>query len=49
MHIYPFGGHGLSTSDRETAPVNGGPGFIVEHVQNWLELALKWLDLTFGL
>ena len=41
-HIFPFGGHGLSTCTEETC---GAP---VPDDARWLPLALDWLSSTFG-
>lgn len=43
-HIYPFGGHGLSTCDAQTA-AQVSPEHEYDHV--WLESAKKWLHLIF--
>lgn len=44
LHIYPYGGHGFSTSDCVTAN-----GFCPElpHVHNWLDSMKKWIEITF--
>lgn len=44
MHIYPFGWHGLSTSDRLTN-TPGNP--ILDYDHQWLDSAKKWLKQTF--
>ncbi len=43
LHIYPFGWHGLATSDRLT----NIPAPSIEHTHGWLDAAKKWLCLTF--
>lgn len=45
MHIYPYGSHGLATSDRLTSSVTP----TTKHVNQWIESAKKWLCLTFEL
>lgn len=44
LHIYPYGYHGLSTSDKLTCaePCN-------THVNQWIKSAQNWLKLTFKL
>lgn len=42
LHIYPYGGHGLSTADYLT---NNGTGEKTDHVAAWLCAAEKWLRL----
>ncbi len=42
MHIYPFGGHGLSTADRETCEVEDS------HIAGWVKLCIEWLSITLG-
>lgn len=44
MHIYPFGCHGLATSDRLT----NNPNPSLNHTHEWLDAAKKWLRLTFN-
>ncbi len=41
MHIYPYGGHGLSTADPETSL--GNPVCEIPKVAGWLDLAIDWL------
>lgn len=45
MHIFPFGDHGLSTSDHLTI---SQPGAVHEYANQWISLAKKWLRLTFA-
>lgn len=42
MHIYPFGGHGLSTADYLT---NNFTSEGTDHVTAWIPCAKKWLSL----
>ena len=42
LHIYPFGGHGLSTGDAQT---NDNMNERTKHVGNWLTSLEKWLKL----
>lgn len=42
MHIYPFGGHGLSTADYLT---NNSTSERTDHVTAWIPCAKKWLSL----
>lgn len=44
MHIYPFGWHGLSTSDAQTVDNTAGNASLT-HVSNWLKSLKKWLKL----
>lgn len=44
LHIYPYGGHGLSTADKHTVNEVGTNEI---HVQNWLCALKKWIGLTF--
>ena len=44
MHIFPEGPHGLSIANSDTA---GNENMIVERVQEWVNLAVKWLDDLF--
>lgn len=46
LHIYPFGGHGLSTSDRQTID---NVTNIVAYNNVWLDSVKKWLRLIFEL
>lgn len=43
LHIYPYGPHGLSLATEETS--NGDPNKLNPHVQNWMDLAIKWVKL----
>lgn len=40
LHIFPHGGHGVSTCTQEV-------GHLDRHTGQWLELALRWLDQQF--
>ena len=42
LHIYPFGGHGLSTGDAQT---NNNMNERTKHIGNWLTSLEKWLKL----
>lgn len=44
LHIYPFGGHGLSTCDAETV---NNPTEIENYNSVWLDSVKKWLKLIF--
>ena len=44
VHIYPYGNHGLSTSDAETID---DVTVYTEHVSVWLDSLKKWLRLMF--
>ena len=44
LHIYPFGGHGLSTSDKHTVD---NVTEIVAYNNVWLDSVKKWLNLIF--
>lgn len=44
MHIYPFGGHGLSTSDKHTVD---DVTEVVEYNSIWLDAVKRWLKLIF--
>ncbi len=46
LHIYPYGGHGLSTCDKQT---NFKVSEITEYNKDWLSKAKKWLKLTLEL
>lgn len=46
LHIYPFGGHGLSTSDRQTID---NVTNIVAYNNVWLDSVKRWLKLIFEL
>ena len=43
LHIYPYGPHGLSLANEETA--GGRPAMNVPHLQNWTELSYNWIML----
>lgn len=42
LHIYPRGGHGLSLGTEETKSAKGG-NTVVPEVQNWIEMAGRWI------
>ncbi len=42
MHIYPYGGHGLSTSDKQTLD---NPDEKTLHNTQWLDAVKKWLNI----
>lgn len=44
LHIYPFGGHGLSTSDKQTVD---DVTEIVAYNNIWLDSVKRWLKLIF--
>lgn len=46
LHIYPFGGHGLSTADAQT---NGELPPEIARVHKWIPDALSWLKIIFKL
>lgn len=45
LHVYPFGGHGLSTSDKHSVD-DVTP--VVEYNNIWLSSVKRWLNLIFG-
>lgn len=46
LHIYPYGGHGLSTCDSQTID---NMTKVIEYNGAWLENLKRWLRLTFEL
>lgn len=46
LHIYPYGGHGLSTCDKQTIDDMTD---IIEYNSIWLDSVKRWLKLTFEL
>lgn len=46
LHIYPYGGHGLSTCNKETID---GMTKVIEYNNIWLDSLKRWLKLTFDL
>ena len=44
LHVFPDGPHGLSIANSDTA---GSENMIVERVQEWVGLAVKWLNDLF--
>lgn len=45
LHVYPAGGHGLSTVDGQT---NDEVSPAVSHAADWLEAVGKWLNIVFA-
>lgn len=43
LHIFPFGGHGLSLADERSG--NNGSGRDESHVQCWIDLAIRWMKM----
>lgn len=48
LHIYPYGGHGLSVANYTTAP-GLQPAYIQPYVAGWMDHALAWLAMEFDL
>ena len=46
LHIYPLGGHGLSTCDKQTID---NMTAVIDYNNAWLPALKKWLKLTFDL
>lgn len=46
LHIYPYGGHGMSICDKQ---VHNKLNSNIEYDRDWLYSAKKWLKLTFDL
>ena len=46
IHIFPKGPHGLATCDRSTRYLTDRA--TCAHVEPWMDLSIKWLDVTFG-
>lgn len=46
LHVYPYGGHGLSTCDRQT---NHKVSNVTDYDKAWLDDVKKWLRLTLDL
>lgn len=44
-HIFPFGNHGLSLANKETARNNNE---IIPYIAKWIDLANDWLKLKLG-
>ncbi len=44
LHVYPYGGHGLSLADKET----NGPEHADPHVATWFSLCTDWLSRLFS-
>ncbi|MBQ8387823.1 MAG: alpha/beta hydrolase [Clostridia bacterium] len=42
LHVYPFGPHGLSLANGETA--NGKADHVIPHLQGWVDLSVKWAN-----
>lgn len=47
LHIFPYGRHGLATSDRQTNRDHHASDHL--HVHQWIPLAQSWLEQTLGL
>lgn len=45
LHIFPYGGHGLSLATQEVCEEGREPD---PHVAQWAGLCIKWLDLTLA-
>ncbi len=43
LHIYPQGGHGLSLANKTTLSTYGSEN--VEEVQNWIDMACRWVKM----
>lgn len=43
LHVYPYGGHGLSTCEKLSAAPDA-PHLIQPHVGTWLNLVVAWLE-----
>ncbi|MBE6782490.1 MAG: alpha/beta hydrolase [Ruminococcaceae bacterium] len=43
LHVFPFGGHGMSTGTKEVCHVEN------KHAARWVELSVKWLKQTFDM
>jgi len=41
LHIFPYGEHGLSLANKETAPKDE---MIMPYVGRWIDMAIKWID-----
>ncbi len=41
LHIFPFGGHGMSTGTKEVCTVEN------EYAARWVKISEKWLKITF--
>ena len=44
LHIYPYGGHGLSLASDETSTDDLQPD---THIATWFDLCVEWLDIEF--
>ena len=44
LHVFPYGAHGLSLATDEVAPA---PEMVMAHVQRWIDMAVKWINLIF--
>lgn len=44
LHIYPYGGHGLSTADEQTGDTVTED---MKHISAWLDSLKKWVGITF--
>ena len=43
LHIFPFGGHGLSLADESAG--KDGDGFVESHAKCWSDLAIRWIKM----
>ena len=41
LHVFPYGEHGLSLANEETAPKDE---MIMPYVARWIDMAIKWID-----
>lgn len=46
LHVYPYGGHGASTCDKQSSTKISKA---MEYDKVWLDCAKKWLNMTFAL
>ncbi|MBQ3230884.1 MAG: alpha/beta hydrolase [Clostridia bacterium] len=46
MHIFPYGNHGLSRANAETAPDWGTEEYTIPYVARWMGWSIKWLENT---
>ena len=44
LHIFPFGGHGLSRATTETAPDWGVKTYVLPYIARWVNWSVKWLE-----
>ncbi len=43
LHVFPFGGHGMSTGTKEVCSVEN------EYAARWVKISEKWLKITFNI